>query len=80
MAKSKSMPAMSDQRGWAQHWGGEAVGAIRRAVADPHPTTIVDLDLEHAVRAARMAFYHAARAGDYRYWERNYVLALGKEL
>lgn len=74
------MPSAADHRGWAAYWSDEALGAMRRASAAPTPATVQDLDMEHAVRSARLAFYHAAIVADYRYWERNYVLALGREL
>jgi hypothetical protein len=43
----------------AAHWGGEARWAIGQALAYPRPTTVEDLNLEHAVRATRMAAWHA---------------------
>lgn len=54
-------PAPDDHRGWAEWWGVEAAWAIRQAVAAPHYTTLHDMDLDHAVRAARCAVWHAAK-------------------
>lgn len=50
-----------DRRAMAAHWGLEAVRAIRDAIATPAPATIYDLDLEHAIRSARVAAWHALR-------------------
>lgn len=46
----------------AAHWGDECVAAMRRAIATPHYRTIVDLELEHAVRSAKMTIWHAMKA------------------
>lgn len=60
---------LRDDRGWAAHWGAEAVRSIAAAVANPHPATIADLDMNHAVRAAKLAWWHSCRAGGYKYWD-----------
>lgn len=49
-------------RALAAYHGDECLKAIRAAVANPHPTTVQDHDLLHAVRMARSAFAHAAKA------------------
>lgn len=55
-------PLPTDHRGLAAWWGDEALWAIRQAVANPQPSTIRDLDVEHAVRSARCALWHAEKA------------------
>lgn len=57
----------SDDRAMAAYWGTEAVRAIRRAVAQPAPQTIWDHDLDHAVRATKMAWWHALKIGGRRW-------------
>jgi hypothetical protein len=43
----------------AEHWGNEAIWAMRQAIANPHFTTVEDLDLNHTWRCAKVAAYHA---------------------
>lgn len=64
-----SRPAPTSDVGWAQHWGDEAVRSIRAAIAHPAYTTVEDLDLNYAIRAAVLAWWHACKAKDYRYWD-----------
>lgn len=56
----RSLP--SDDRGLAAYWGEQARLAIRDALANPRPSTAIDMDLEHAVRCARIAVWHAMKA------------------
>jgi hypothetical protein len=51
----------NDHRAMADWWGLEALGSIRNAIATPRPATIEDLDMLHAVRATRMAVWHAEK-------------------
>lgn len=46
----------------AGYWGTEAARFIGRAVADPTPRSFEDLDLNHVVRCAKQAGYHALMA------------------
>lgn len=50
-----------DHRAMAAYWGDQALYAIRQAVAHPTYTTHEDLALNQAVRATRMAVWHAAK-------------------
>jgi len=52
---------IESNRQMAAWWGEQAIAAIRAAVATPRPATIDDLDLHHAVRAARFAWWHATK-------------------
>lgn len=51
----------SDDRQMAEYWGREVASAIKAAVANPHPTTAWDHDLEQAVRSAKMAAWRAGK-------------------
>jgi hypothetical protein len=55
-----------NHRAMAAHWGEESVRAIRAAVAQPHYTTIEDLEMLHAVRCAKQAYYHGMKVTKYR--------------
>jgi len=60
----------TDHRAMAAWWGKEARRAIDAAVRNPHPTTVWDLELLQAVRAAKMAWWHALTATGWREWGR----------
>lgn len=62
---TSDIPKSGDHRGWAAWWGGQAVAAMRRA-CEPGA---VALDIQHAVRAARLAWWHISTAKGYRYWD-----------
>lgn len=47
-----------DHRKLAAYWGQQALNCIQRAVVAPRHEC-VDHDLDHAVRCARLAVYHA---------------------
>lgn len=73
-------PASNNYRAKAEIWGEEACDSMRKA-CDPN---VIGQALEyhrtHSVRAARFAFYFAARAKKYRYWDRLYLEKVGKPL
>lgn len=51
----------SNHKLMAAHWGLEAIASMRAAVVNPQPHTVEDLDMNHAVRSARMAWWHATK-------------------
>lgn len=59
---SGRFPESGTQAAKAAYWGEECRRAIQQAVAYPRPVTIWDHDLDHAVRTAKMAAYHALQA------------------
>lgn len=69
--KASGVPKAGDHEAWAGWWGTHAVNAIRRVGTSEE---FVDLDILHAVRATRLAFYHAARKLGYHYWDRMWTL------
>ena len=69
----KPLPVKSsDHLGWAEHWGESALRALDAYLA---PTGAA-LHLENAVRYARQAWFRAATAKKYRYWEAGYVFSV----
>ena len=46
-----------DHRAMAAYWGREAMVALAAAIADPVPR-MHELELNHAVRSAKMAHWH----------------------
>jgi hypothetical protein len=67
------VPAPGDHRAWAAWWGDQAVAAVGRAQLSGEFT---DLDVKHAVRAARLAWYHACTVKQYRYWDESWTAKL----
>ncbi len=55
--------AFEDHRAMAAFWGEEAIKSLREAIANPRYVTREDLALFHAVRAARIAWWHALKIG-----------------
>jgi hypothetical protein len=69
------LPVRSDDhKGWAAHWGESAL----RALADYLSPAGTEAHLENVRRYSRQAWFRAARAKDYRYWEYGYLQAVNE--
>ena len=62
---SKVAPESGNHRGWAEFWGAQCLQAIDGVLRRDHE----HLNTLHAVRSAKMAWFHACKAKDYRYWD-----------
>lgn len=51
----------SNHKTMVAYWADEMLWAVRQAITNPHFATIEDLNLNHVVRCARAAYYHAGK-------------------
>ena len=75
MQTKSNVPVSGDHRGWSAYWGKQCLNAIESAKVQ----TLLEINdecqagiqvaIEHAVRSARLAFWHAARVKRYEYWK-----------
>ena len=54
-------PAGAGHRTLALYWANEMRKALTAAIANPEPTTIEDLEMNHVVRCAKQMAYHGFR-------------------
>lgn len=70
---SNGSPVAKDHKGWATWWGTQAVRSINDAInhtsLDAYGEVTVGLNIDHAVRSARLAWWHVCRAKNYPYWD-----------